>query len=125
MIICDLILFNKKDDGYGTPNSSDSWRNTMFTALKGVIETRCGFQSYIDENGVERRRMSKFYLSRSLEALQSFKPSEAWNDFDLAVAQMYCVVMRNQYVAPKVEKKTVKVAFPRFKVSGMGSTPVK
>ena len=116
---------NKKDDGYGTPNSSDAWRNTMFTALKGVIETRCGFQKYIDDNGVEKSRISKFYLSRTLETLQIFKPAEAWNDFDLAVAIMYCVVMRNQYVAPKVEKKKVKFAFQKYKVSGMGSIPVK
>lgn len=107
---------NKKDDGFGTPNSSEAWRNTLFTALKGVIETRCGFQSYIDENGEEKTRMSMWYLTRSLKALQDFKPNEAWNEFDLAVAMMHAVVLRNQYVAPKVESaKVFKINVPTYK----------
>lgn len=114
---------NKKDNGYGTPNSSPSWRNTLFTAAKGVIETCCGFQDVGNENGV--KQMSKFYLSRTLKTLQEFKPSEEWNDFDLAVAFMYCVVMRHQYIAPKIEKKTFVVKFPKFKMVGNTSTVVK
>jgi hypothetical protein len=105
---------NKKDNGYGTPNSSPSWRNTLFTAAKGVIETCCGFQDVGNENGV--KQMAKFYLSRTLKTLQEFKPSEDWNDFDLAVAFMYCIVMRHQYVAQKVEKKQIVLQFKKYAI---------
>ena len=115
---------NKKDNGYGTPNSSPSWRNTLFTAAKGVIETCCGFQDF-KENDVVVRRMSRFYLTRTLKTLQEFKPAEEWNDYDLAVAFMYCVVMRNQYVAPKVEKKKVKINFPKYKIVDGRSVLIK
>ncbi len=115
---------NKKDNGYGTPNSSPSWRNTLFTSAKGVIETCCGFQDF-KENDVAVRRMSRFYLTRTLKTLQEFKPAEEWNDYDLAVAFMYCVVMRNQYVAPKVEKKKVKINFPKYKIVDGRSVLIK
>jgi hypothetical protein len=115
---------NKKDNGYGTPNSSPAWRNTLFTAAKGVIETCCGFQDH-KEGEVTTRRMAKFYLSRTLKTLQEFKPAEDWNDYDLAVAFMYCVVMRHQYIAPKVERKKVKINFPKYKIIDGRSVLIK
>lgn len=106
---------NKNDNEFGTPNSSPAWRNTLFTSAKAIIETHCGVQTINTENG-EVKTMSKFYLSRTLKTLQTFKPHEDWNDFDLAVAFMYCVVMRTQYVEKKVDKKTISYKMPVFKV---------
>lgn len=109
---------NKNDDGKGSPNSSDAWRNTLFTSAKGVIETRCGFQDFYNEKNEKTRQMSKFYLTRTLESLQPFNPSEKWTPFDLPVAFMHAVVMRTQYVAPKVEKKKVQFNFTRYQIKG-------
>lgn len=108
---------NKKDDGYGTPNVSDAWRNTLFTSLKGITETKVGWQPVVNEDGKVVKRMSRFYLYRSLEAKQKFKPYEKWTKFDLPVAEMHCVVMRHQYVTPKPKSAAAKVLnFPQYQV---------
>ena len=115
---------NKNDNGYGTPNNSPAWRNTLFTSAKGVIETKCGFQDAIYGDKTVRE-ISKFYLSRTLKTLQVFKPAEDWNDFDLAVAFMYCIVMRHQYVVRKVEKKVTKIKLPKYQIVNGRSVLIK
>lgn len=108
---------NKKDDGYGTPNVTDAWRNTMFTSLKGITETKVGWQPVVNDDGKVVKRMSRFYLYRSLLAKQKFKAYEKWTKFDLTVAEMHCVVMRHQYVTPKPKTKDSMVLnFPRYTV---------
>lgn len=108
---------NKNDDGYGTPNVGDGWRNTLFTSLKGITETKVGWQEVITDEGKIVKRMSRFYLVRTLEAKRSFKAYEKWTKYDLTVAEMYCVVMRHQYVIPKPSKREpVVLNFPKYRI---------
>lgn len=108
---------NKKDDGFGTPNVGDGWRNTLFTSLKGITETKVGWQEIITDEGKIVKRMSRFYLVRTLEAKRNFKAYEKWTKYDLTVAEMYCVVMRHQYVIPKPSKREpVVLNFPKYRI---------
>ena len=108
---------DSKDNEKGSPNVSDAWRNTMFTSLKGITETRCGWQRVVNKEEKIERVMSRNYLYRSLEAKRNFKPADKWTKFDLTVAEMHCVVMRHQYVTPKPPaREPVVLNFPRYKV---------
>ena len=90
----------------------------LFTGLKGTIQNKCGFQTVINDEGKEIREMSKWYLSRSLKHLKEFKPFEEWNDFDLAVAEMFAVILRIQYIVPKVKpRKLFKINVPTYKTN--------
>jgi len=116
---------NRNDDGAGTPNSSEAFRNMLVSALKDYIETRCGFQKMVNDRGDEIRVMSKFYLNGILKSLQDFVPSEKWTPYDLPVAFMYALIMRHQYIAPKIEKKPVKINFVRYNIVGNRSVVSK